>query len=109
MYALSIFPYRNTKYTICQILQPVTPNNEPSEPHSVKKINRTINQKTPNPIRITQGFSQDKQNQNIPSVDAMPLPPLKCMVTGKICPITTHKPQKYLVKSDTITVVPAKT
>ena len=99
--------YRKKNKTICAILKLVTPNSDPNEPHSVRYINNTINSKKPKATSIHQALSQASPNQNRPSVEAIPLPPLNFIVTGKICPMTTKNPQKYLVKSDTTKVVPA--
>ena len=42
---------------------------------------------------INQGDSHERQPQKSPSVEAIPFPPLKPIVTGKICPTTTKSPQ----------------
>ena len=58
------------------------------------KINKITPIKPPATINANHQVSQGKQNQNNPNVEAMPLPPLKRIVTGKICPMMTNKPQK---------------
>ena len=105
---MPIEAYLRINITIWIMLNPVTPNSEPSEPHSVRKINKTMPIKQPKIISAHQPQSQGKQNQNSPMVEAIPLPPLNFIVTGKICPMMTNTPQKYRVKSDTCTSVFAK-
>ena len=58
--------------------------------------------------RMNSGFSRERQKVNSPKEDAIPFPPLNFIVTGKMCPMMTNKPQKYRVKSETTTFVPAK-
>ena len=91
------------------MLNPVTPKSEPKEPHSVRKIKSTMPSKQKKIINANQGQSQGKQNQKSPSVDAMPFPPLNFIVTGKMCPMMTNSPQKYLTTSEARTKVFAKT
>lgn len=91
---VAIWAYFSTNTNSCITLKPETPKSEPSEPHSVRKIKRTTPIRQNKTISAHQPQSQGRQNQKSPSVEAIPLPPLKRVVTGKICPTMTKSPQK---------------
>ena len=64
------------------------------EPHSVTAMKRRTQTSHKKATAANQPRSQPSVNQKSPSVEAMPLPPRKRIVTGQMCPMMTNTPQK---------------
>ena len=82
--------YLVKKITSWMILHPDTPKREPIDPHSVNVIKVIMHAPTTMPSKIHHGDSKDNPHQKIPSVEAIPLPPLYRVERGRICPSTTN-------------------
>ena len=76
--------YTEKNSAACHMEKAETPRSEPMEPHSDTAMYKNTNTHTPRPMNTYHHRSQESATQNNPSVEAMPLPPLNFMVTGKM-------------------------